>query len=220
MLVTNWMFALASLITRYRLSRAAVLAGWSLIVLVALFAVERMVIHAATVMPFVSPTAEQTFLFRAAPYTTMTVFFLDALVMPDIAVIANAPDWPLFSVQHAFTWKLTAFGPVALAAWLGLLASGVWAMVSIEGLRRYRMAIVLALAGQLALHLVYGEETFLYALNWLPLLVSVAALATLTRLRLWVIPAALVFVVAAGWHNYAELKFAFDTLASSAAASP
>jgi hypothetical protein len=220
MLVTNWMFALASLITRYKPSRAVRLAAWSLVVLVALFAVERMLIRSASVAPFVSPTAEKAFLFRVPPSTTLTVFFLDFLVMPDITLIANAPDWPLFSVQHALAWKLTAWGPVALAAWIVLLACGAWAMVSIERLRRYRMLIVLALAGQLALHLVYGEETFLYTFNWLPVLVSAAALATLTRLRPLVLPVALLLVVAAAQHNYAELQFAYDTLASSAAASP
>jgi hypothetical protein len=38
-------------------------------------------------------------------------------------------------------------------------------------------------AGQLSLHLVYGSETFLYSLNFAPLLVIVAACSTLTPAR-------------------------------------
>lgn len=219
-LVTNWMFALASLVTRYKIRTAIKLAGGSLIVVALLFAIERLFIHSATYLPSVSSTAEQVFLFRARPITTLVVFFLHAMVMPDIKLLPNGPDWPMFSIQHSFNWNLTAWGNVALAAWIILLLAGGYAMVSLQRLNRFRLMLVIALVGQLALHLVYGEETFLYTMNWMPLLVAIAALATLTRLRWVVLPTACLLFVSASQHNYAELKLAFDTLASNATLSP
>src|ERR1700709_2350829 len=41
--------------------------------------------------------------------------------------------------------------------------------------------LLLTLAGQIALHLVYGEETFLYGLHFVPLLIALAALSTTTK---------------------------------------
>jgi hypothetical protein len=41
----------------------------------------------------------------------------------------------------------------------------------------------LAILGQLALHILYGEETFLYSLHFVPLLIVVAAASTLTSTR-------------------------------------
>ena len=50
--------------------------------------------------------------------------------------------------------------------------------------RRFGIVLGLTALWHLALHLVYGgEETFLYSLHWLPLLVVIAAFGTMTRAR-------------------------------------
>jgi len=81
------------------------------------------------------------------------------------------------------------------------LGLGVWALFSVERQRRLRIVLGVMLLGQLAQHMVFGEETFLYSIHFAPLLVIVVALSTLTRAR----PAALVLtgalVVNAGINN-------------------
>ena len=48
------------------------------------------------------------------------------------------------------------------------------------------------LLGQLALHLLYGDETFLYALHWVPLLVIVGGFGALASPRwVWLVLAGL-----------------------------
>jgi hypothetical protein len=54
--------------------------------------------------------------------------------------------------------------------------------------------LVAGLAGQFALHAVYGIETFLYALHFQPLLVLLVAYGTRTRLRPLLLAACLVLV--------------------------
>jgi hypothetical protein len=49
--------------------------------------------------------------------------------------------------------------------------------------RPFALVIAFYLAGQLTLHLIYGEETFLYSLNYITALVAVPAFALRTRLR-------------------------------------
>jgi hypothetical protein len=176
------------------------------------------------VQKFIAPSAhfflgDREHLYRAdtGPAVLPRVFFLDTLVMPDIqSSPSEAPWlWPKITVQRAPTWTLTAFGPIALSAWTVLLAAGLWAMLTLRSLGKFRLVLALGIAGQLLLHTVYGNEYFLYALNWLPLLVTVAALATLTRFRWLALVAGAVFVVGAAYHNYAELEFALDTLSAS-----
>jgi hypothetical protein len=65
------------------------------------------------------------------------------------------------------------------------------------------------------LHLIYGNETFLYALDWIPLFVTAAALATLTRGRWIVLTLAAIFAITAGIHNAQQLKATLALLASN-----
>jgi hypothetical protein len=90
---------------------------------------------------------------------------------------------------------------IAVAAWLVLLALGAR-----EAHRRWRddrlvQVILLCLAGQFALHVLYGEETMLYALHWVPLLILVAGLAARGPWRPVALGAALLALVAGAGSN-------------------
>ena len=65
------------------------------------------------------------------------------------------------------------------------------------------MAYFLALTalGQLLLHSLFGHETFLYSMHFLPLLVGVAAFGALGQWRAWVLALAGVFIVTACVNN-------------------
>ena len=73
-------------------------------------------------------------------------------------------------------------------------------------------AAIEAIAGQIGLHLAYGGETFLYALDWMPLFVVAAALASLTPWRPVVLVMAAVFAVTGALHNGAQLRAALTTV--------
>ncbi len=218
--VTNWMVALASLMTRHRLKQAVQLAVNSFVVVVLLMGVQKLIAPSARFIYDVK--SETKALIRPEPLTTLKVMALDTMVMPNIAAEPQEVPtlWPQFTIQRAYAWNFTAWGPIALAAWLALLACGAWAVVTLKSLKKFRLVLLLSLAGQLALHAVYGSESFLYALNWLPLLITMCALATLTRLRWIALSLAAVLTVAGAMHNYASLRFALDALAKAAAANP
>ncbi|MEA3152150.1 MAG: hypothetical protein QOD56_3089 [Gammaproteobacteria bacterium] len=211
MLLTNWMFALISLVVRRRLTVAVQLGVNAFVAVVFLWAIQKFLFPSSH---FFLGDHEK---WPAVPpvLSVPPIFFLDSLVMPDIRLIANDHPWlwQKLSVQGALTWKLTYAGAVALIAWLVLLILGLYAAATLPQLKKFRIVLGLSIAGQLALHLVYGNESFLYALNWLPLLVTAAALATLTRLRWISVGVAVIFVVSAAIHNFHELKFALDYVA-------
>jgi len=62
-------------------------------------------------------------------------------------------------------------------------------------------ALLLFMAGQLVLHLVYGNITFLYSADFLPVLVCFSAFGTFTPYRNWSYAAAILFVLFAGFNN-------------------
>jgi hypothetical protein len=213
MLVTNWMYALASMWTRRRIPDVIQLASNSFMVVVVLWGIEKFVARSAEFFlgyhePVVRPVAAQVF----------PVFFLDSMVMPDVQLVPNdSPSlWPKFTVQGAHTWHLTHWGVVALAAWISLLVMGVWSAFTLVALQRFRLLLALALAGQLLLHILYGNETFLYVLDFMPTLVLVAALTALTRLRWFALAATGLAIVTCAVHNYAELSNTLQILAARA----
>src|SRR6185369_13946063 len=147
--------------------------------------------------------------------------FLHSFVAPDFSISANErpEEWPLLGFQHAGLGVLDFWKVTALLSWVSLLGIAAWALARLPQHPRFRLMLTLSIAGQVVLHLAYGAETFLYALDWLPLFVSAAALATLSRWRPLVLVAATVFVVAGAIHNGGELKAALDLVVADAAAS-
>ncbi|MDX2097558.1 MAG: hypothetical protein SFW36_07245, partial [Leptolyngbyaceae cyanobacterium bins.59] len=65
---------------------------------------------------------------------------------------------------------------------------------------------------QFVLHALYGEETFLYSLHFLPLLIGFAALSTLTNTRWIALTLAIVLTFLAGINNIQQFKQATDNL--------
>jgi hypothetical protein len=53
---------------------------------------------------------------------------------------------------------------------------------------------------------VYGEETFLYTLSAMPLLIVIASAATKSAARRAVLLLAVVFIAAGGWTNARQLN--------------
>lgn len=213
MLVTNFMVWLASLVTRHRLQHAIQLACNALLAVVLLWAVEKYLLPSSQ---FFMGAHEKS---GAPPLGSgLAVIFLHSMVMPEAWSLPNEQVglWPKISLQHTALGHIDALKVVALASWLCLLCAGAWALARLPQYPRFRAMLALSIAGQLALHMVYGNETFLYALDWIPLFVTAAALATLGRGRWVVLTLASVFAVTAGIHNAQQLQATLALLISNA----
>ena len=174
--ITNWVAGLCMLLACAGLRRGAWMAAASLGVVVVLFGVQALLVPHAR-LP--SPEGEGRFLFaplRGAPLDVAGVFFGSAMAAPDVREHANS----YLSVQDAWPGTGSPWATAALAGWIALLVPAMrW--------RRWRRPLctkflVAVLALQLVLHQVFGAETLLYSLHWMPLLVAFAALAALDPL--------------------------------------
>jgi hypothetical protein len=145
-------------------------------------------------------------------------FFVHTVVMPEITVAdrPGAGKWPVMLVQPAHAGSA---GPLSLASavlWGALLLAGLASLVRLPGRRSLRLFLAALLAGQFVLFLLFGNETFLYAPNYLPVLIAIAALSALSRWRPVAVGAAWLLVAANGLGNGAQLGRAHAFFASFA----
>jgi hypothetical protein len=143
------------------------------------------------------------------------------MVMPDIAITRDVKWGAIMTVQHSAIGGSTIAGAVAASSWLLLLGGGAYAMARTERHGPFERVLAGTLASQIALHLVFGEQTFLYTPHVLPLLVLVAArAATLPRVRALTLALAAVLIVTGGINNVRQFRIATRFLDHGRPAAP
>lgn len=207
--LTNWMAGLLAAITMWPWRRALRIAVGSIALLLVVSLGQRLFFP--TVPPLFGSgdvTSNTQFIFNPVAgglYERLRSMAVHAMVMPSFGRRLDGATSTI-TVNMSGLGSGTALGPWAVAVWLILLALGVWASWQLRSKLRALPMLWLLLLGQLGLHVVYGDEMFLYTLHILPLLVVVVALATLTKLRY----AALGLAVALGGlafvNNQAQLR--------------
>jgi len=215
MTMTNWMTGIFATGASHPWRKSLRITAGALLLVTLAWTVQKAIYPSADF--FLGDTEEIDYILidgAGGPSRRMAVFFLHAMVMPAVQVLDNrfTESWPALSVQFADVGSAGLLGLFSTAVWIGLLASGAIAAWRLERLRRFRRVVGLTLLGQLGLHLLYGEETFLYSLHWLPFLVLVAAMGLFTRFRGVVVLAAAILVVCAGANNLWQFSVATAAL--------
>ena len=214
--VTNWMVGLLATVSAHNLRRAAVITVSAFCLVALLWGVEKQLFPTATF--FVGDREEGRYLVW--PTITRIISVLDTLffhtvISPTVTVSGTTGlGWPLLSMQHSTPGSSGVLGIAGVLLWSLLLGSGLWALLSYRTPQAIRVALGLTLLGQLGLHTLYGEETFLYSLHFLPLLITVAALSTLTHLRVPALAIALTLIPIAGANNWRQFNEAIALAAS------
>jgi hypothetical protein len=201
--VTHWLTGLLLTFTRQRPRRALQLSVNALAIVVVLWAVQRAIVPSAEF--FIGYADHGKFLLQpesGGPRRALTVLVAHSAVMPPIQT-RREPKWgDVMTIQHAPTGSGIA-ERAATIAWICLLALGAASLRRTP--RVLRLVCLGAIAGQLALHAVYGEESFLYALSIVPMLLVVAASSVRARARPAALVLVVVFITTAGWTNVRQL---------------
>ncbi|MBD1823568.1 hypothetical protein H6F51_13855 [Cyanobacteria bacterium FACHB-DQ100] len=213
---TNWIAGIAATIVNHTWKRTISLTGAALAIVLGLWVVQYRIFPGTT---FITDIAGETnyILPKTAggPLRIVLGLFLHPMVVPALQVIPsnrNQPEWPMLSVQHSLPGSGGITGMIALLLWIALLGFGAWACWTVRQNQKLRIVVGLVLLGQLALHLVYGEETFLYAIHMIPFLLIVVAMTTLTKWRSLVLGLAVLLIVFAGLNNGAQFSHATEFL--------
>lgn len=142
----------------------------------------------------------------------VTSFFFHSIVMPSISIIDkfNDPQFPIMTTQSSLPGSATIFGTIGVIIWGLLLCLGSWNLFKTRDQFKFRLVLGLSILGQLLLHSVYGDETFLYSLHFAPLLILLVALSSLSRARFVALFLSFLLVITVAINNYHQFKYADD----------
>jgi hypothetical protein len=129
------------------------------------------------------------------------VFVLHSVVAPPIESIPGDCGRGNLSVQDARPGGTGVIGLVSLAIWGVLLVTGTRAFFAAKSHGTFRVVLGCGLLWQLTLHIVYGSETFLYALHYGPLLLILTAYAFHCRQRWLVLAGAVCLLLLLSYNN-------------------
>jgi hypothetical protein len=209
---TNWLAGAGMLATFMAWRVALWRAIQTLILALAVWAVQAAAFPETDNFLNIFRGSEVDYLFNPAALgvsSKLVVFFFHSIVMPNVG---EAYGYRL-TVQGALPGAGGALAAIGALLWAGLLGLGAWSAVSalrgrgVAGAKTVT-ALLLALAGQLLITLLFGIESFLYSLHFAPLLVLLAALSALTPARRVALGLALALATVAGVNNLQKLDAA------------
>jgi len=201
--VTNWMAGVLITIVNFS-KKQALLITIKAYFLVFMLSIIQKTFFDRTVIPFFTGEEQNNYILTSSsggPLHSLKSFVSHTMVMPAINVVANN-----LSTQLSFPGSGSPWGMISVLFWIALLGLGVYGIFSHHGHFKVRIVLGLTLLGQLLLHSVYGDETFLYSLHFMPLLIILAAFSTFTRARKVALLLTVMLVLTAGVNNVVQLN--------------
>ena len=189
--VTNWMAGLLVTLVRWPWKQAAQLSINALCLVVLLWGVQKFIFPSAEF--FIGSRGETSFINHPQAGNTTNVassFVFHSLIAPAVRFIKDDAYTQVnddsFRLSERLTFQFSgpgSAGPLGVHCRRHMVcAASQWIMAIVDP---DWSCSVSAGAGavarfELALHMLYGEETFTYSLNFVPLLIAVAALGALS----------------------------------------
>ena len=217
MTITNWMSGIIVAAVSLRRRRAVRVTIYSFYLVVTLWGVQQAIFKNTPF--FMDPSLERHFILRSewgGPLYNFRGAMLYSMVMPAVQAVPLPPDpgsplpprvnFSMFTVQRSSLASAGVVGDAALAGWVLLLVIGAAGLCFTRGQTQWRLALGAVILGQIGLHTVYGEESFLYAAHYLPLLILLAAWGARTKLRPAVLALAGIVIVLSFYNNGMRFK--------------
>ena len=214
---TNWMAGLLATFVNNRWKQAFQITVNAFCLMVGLWFLQYLIFPTSEF--FLKIQNEKNYVFNEgaiSPANVIQSFISHTMVMPAIEIIDKTarPGFATPGIQMvtqiSSPGSASLWGKVAVVLWTALLGLGIWGLLSLKRYPKLRLVLSLTILGQLVLHLLYGEETFLYSLHFAPLLVILAAMSTLTRVRPLALGLAGLLLICAGINNGLEFNRATE----------
>ncbi len=191
--ITNWSIGLIITALNKPIKTAIKIYSYTLSIMVLAWAVQKRFFPMSVSFLESAPEDAKAMLsvIAGGPIAIMRSFFLYSVVLPPAVVVpitamASNGGTPSLSVQKV---PLPVGGePLLIAGLLGwaiLLMIGAMAAIRPDGqVAKFRLVLVLCLVVQILISLIFGFETFLYSLHFVPMLMFLASFGLTTRFRL------------------------------------
>jgi hypothetical protein len=221
--ITNWMSGLAMAFLRLPRRAALRVSIYAFYAVVTVWGVQQAVFKDTPF--FLDPFIERHVALRhewGGPTRNLTSMLFSGMVLPQYTTLGmpavpalNQPpreDYQIMTMQLSSPGSAGVTGRVGVVLWAGLLIAGVAALALVRDDADLRLMLAAVLLGQIALHTVYGEESFLYSLHHMPLFLLLVAWGARTRLRPLVLSAAAVLAILAAYNNLSEFREIGDAI--------
>ena len=215
--VTNWMAGLLVTLVRWPWKQAVQLSVNALCVVVLLWGVQKFIFPTAEF--FIGHREETEFINHpqsGGVANVLSSIIFHTMVAPDVRFMKDdaytQAKTDSFRLSERLTFQFSrpgSSGPLGLLAvglWSALLLNGLWRLITLKQHLRFRLVLAGLLGFEMLLHLLYGEETFVYSLNFLPLLLAVAALGAISPGRRVVVGLAALLALCAGLNNWQQFQ--------------
>ncbi len=211
--ITNWMAGILAAVVNYSWKQALQISANAFCLVTVLWGLQKWFFPSAEF--FLGDREEQKYILldeSGGPLQVVKSFIAHTMVMPAFSIVERSNNWHGILTQNSPPGSAYLWGAIAVGAWTALLGLGIWGLFTVKQHLKLRLVLGFTLLGQLGLHTVYGDETFLYSLHFAPLLILLAALSTLTRARWVALVLAGVLLISAGANNYLQFNKASDFL--------
>jgi hypothetical protein len=212
--VTNWMAGLAVAYFSVPIRRAALYSALAFAAVAALSAVQSNLYPTSGKFLFLGEEQRYTKVdFREKLQSAPKAFFLDPIILPGVVSKISPAGKTILTAERPEGVANPMLDAAALI-WICLASAGALAAWNAEGrLRQMATLVTVLIAGQLILHLFYGDDGFfLYSLHFTPLLILLASFSSATKWRMPCLAGAVVLVGLAAWNNLAGIKVAIQLL--------
>jgi hypothetical protein len=228
MTVTNWSLGLLLTLRKCRFRSWLQISINAFFVITVLWSIEKAIMPSAEF--FTGVAGERQYIRRLTPGEVVHT----TVVVVSHTVVAPLPiEVSTFGAEEGLIGPVWTKGLSIQSVWpgsgsiAGLVLAGLWLAVLVLGtvtLARTKSdpigpPVLVFLLLQVLLHLLYGAETILYSLNWMPVLVivSVYAFQRLGRLR-W--PAMALFIAFLAYNNFRQFQHVAQIVDSYQKAHP
>ncbi len=217
MTITNWMAGIYATLVDKPLKKFFRITFDALLVVILLWLVQFYLYPSAEFFLWSREEEEYLLAEAAGGYVEKIIsFFIHSMIMPTFQFLENpyALEFPIVSVQFAKIGSTGLLGWSATFMWIILLLYGIWSALRYFEFKNFSIVLSLIVFSQLILHLLYGDETFLYSSHWLPLLVMFAAIGAISPYRKLVLGIVSVLIILVGANNYNQFNAITNALNS------
>lgn len=216
--VTNWMAGLILTFLNFNLKTFTRITFDALIIVTIMSAIQHVLFPSSSFFMFIMGESRYVFMEEAGTFIDkLRVFFFHSIIMPEF-LVSDYPQSPIgikLSIQLSKLATLMSLPGILIITWSTLFSIGIYSLFKWNENVKVKHYLLLLIIGQSGLHLFYGDETFLYSLHWLPLLIFIAALGTKGRLKNFVRCLSVLFVVGLSFNNINQLISATNIVNSN-----
>jgi hypothetical protein len=154
---------------------------------------------------------------NVGPIGRLETLFFHGMFAPEFSLVRNGgadqaiADFSRATLESSSILDHGPLGFFGIGLWAIMLLLGAYSLWTSTMHDAFRIVLTLTIGGQVALHLAYGEEPFLYTLRVTPLFMLAVGYAAVRRPAM-VGALALVLAATAGTYNYTRFREAIDTL--------